>query len=75
MKDLPQQRILAQNYGRGYECLYQIVAVDHHINSSCLAMMVWSPFVQLSLQNLSQYFIKYVDHMTMCGFLQTIPQI
>ena len=32
LKDSPQVRILAQHCGRGYYCLYLIVAVDHPVN-------------------------------------------
>ena len=39
-KDSPQQRIIQQNFGLGYIALYQLIAGNHQINSTCLALIV-----------------------------------
>ena len=58
LKDSPQARILAQNYGCGYHCLYLLVAVDHPVNSTRPTVIIRSPPVQQSSQNLGQYFVN-----------------
>ena len=52
LKDPPQQRIIQQDYGRGYIVLYQLIAGDHPINSTCPALIVWSPPTQSPTQTL-----------------------
>ena len=48
VKDSPQQQIIDQNYMRGYDCLYHLIAEYHPVNSTRPSMVIRKPPEQLS---------------------------
>ena len=67
-----QHTTLLQNAGDGYAALYQILSPNHPTLSNFSSLLVRTPPSQTTTETVAQYYLRYIDFLELCAFLEEI---